>query len=259
MAKFAPQYNLFKIIDSLRTWLNRIFWFVFLLSISPIVLESAGFKLKANDVISIINMIAIGLTLLLELLIEYILVPQADSMRRDDFIDNSFGSTFAPNPSIGYYDNDEVNNGLYKVSCNLFENCFFTYNLAKSITMRKLILPALIMLTVFASAFYGFKQVPFALSFLQVLFSTNILGSLIKHCILLDRLHDIRDAWIGLFQHNDFKQNVENYRASIYRYWLQYETLHSRIQAGIPDKVFQKLNPKLTQEWNEIKIRYNIK
>lgn len=107
-------------------------------------------------------------------------------------------------------------------------------------------------------AFYGFKQVPFALSVLQALFSANILGMLIKHFILLNKLSSIQDTWILLFQNTDLKTDTVKYQTHIYKYWLQYETLHSKINAGIPDKVFTKNNPILTTEWATLKQKYNI-
>jgi hypothetical protein len=259
MAKSAPHYNLFKLIDLIRAWLTRIFVIVFLLSLVPAVLRYFDSNLQIDEILSTLNIIAIGLVFSLELLVEYILVPQADTARRDDFLDNSFGSKFSTNPSEGYYDNDSVSHGDFKVASNLFENCFFTYNLAKAITLSKVIWPTILMLTVAVCAYYGFDDVPFGLSVLQILFSMNILGDLIKHCILLSRLHDIQDAWIALFQSPDFKLEARaKYTAHIHRYWLQYEALHSRIQASIPEKIFNKLNADLTNEWQKMKDRYNI-
>ena len=107
-------------------------------------------------------------------------------------------------------------------------------------------------------SYYGFEQVPFALSVLQALFSANILGGLIKHLILQTHLENIQNSWITLFQHSDLKSNTSKYHTSIYRYWLEYESLHSRINAEIPEKVYNKLNPPLTVEWNKVKQRYNI-
>lgn len=258
MAQFAPQYNLFVIIDKIRSGIILIFWLIFLLSIIPAILKMLEVNLSIDDVINTLNIICIALYFILDIVVEYILVPEADSKRRDDFIDNSFGSTFSTNPSIGYFDTNELSQGLYKAATNLFENCFFTYTLVKAITIRKTIVPAVALLSVAVFSYYGFKQVPFALSLLQALFSAALLGELVKHFVLMIRLHTIHDAWITLFQHPDFKINVDKYRTYIYRYWLQYETLHSRIQAGIPDKIFEKLNSRLTQEWNNIKVRYNI-
>ncbi len=214
---------------------------------------------RIDDLLNSINIICILTFFILEVLVDHILSPQADSKRRDDFIDNSFGSKFSPNASIGYFDTAEIPHGLYKTACNLFENSFFTYSLVKSLTVRKTIVPTFVFLSISVFAYYGFKQVPLALSVLQILFSAIILGDLIKHLILIAQLNIIHDAWINLFQLQDFKLDTDKYKALIYRYWLQYETLHARIPAGIPENVFSKLNPKLTQEWADMKTRYNIK
>jgi hypothetical protein len=258
MAQFAPQYSLFKIIDKLRDGITTLFWVIFILSAVPAILKMLDIDIALDDLINTINIIAISLFFVLEIVVEYILIPQADSKRRDDFIDNAFGSTFSPNPSVGYYDTEELQKGLYKAASNLFENSFFTYSLAKVITVRKIVFPALVLLSILVFAHYGFKQVPFALSLLQALFSATLLGDLIRHFILLSRLHSIHDAWINLFQHEDLKSNTNKYQPHVYRYWLQYEALHSRIPAGIPDKVFKKHDKKLTEEWIKLKIRYNI-
>jgi hypothetical protein len=258
MAQYAPQYNLFAIIGKIRIIRNLIFWIVFILSTLPFVLNISGVVLDMEDVLNTINIICIAMFFMMEYLIDEILTPQADSRRRDSFLDNAFGSKFTTSPSIGYFDTDEVDEGLYKAACNLFENCFFTYSLSKALTIRKLVIPSIVLISVAVCAYFGFKQAPFALSLLEALFSTSILGGLIKHCVLLAKLHDIQDSWITLFQHTDLKSNLKGYEAVIYRHWLQYEALHSRIQAEIPDKLFSKMNSELTREWIGIKQRYSI-
>lgn len=258
MAEFAPQYNLFKIIDKLRSVLAFIFWTIFILSAIPAVLKMLPIKIDLDDFLNTVNIVAIGAFFLIEIIVEYILIPQADSKRRDDFIDHSFGSKFSPTPSVGYYDTEEVEKGLYKAACNLFENCFFSYSLVKAMTLKKIVLPAIVLLSVIVFAYYGIRQVPLGLTLLQTLFSATLLGDLIKHLVLLSRLSNVHDCWIGLFQHQDLKTSTFKYQSQIYRHWLQYETLHSRIPAGIPDKLFNRHNRKLTQQWEEMKVRYNI-
>lgn len=258
MAQFAPQYDLFVIIDKTRLIKAWIFWLIFILSIVPAVLKLLNINLQVNDLINTLNIICITCFFVLDIVVEYILVPQADNKRRDDFIDNSFGSSFSSNPSIGYFDTNELQHGLYKAASNLLENCFFTYTQVKAVTIRKTVLPTIILFSIGVFAYYGFREVPFALTFLQALFSATLLGELVKHFVLLARLNTIFDSWIALFQNSDIKSNIHNYRTFIYRYWLQYESLISRIQPEIPDKLFKRLNPKLMEEWNKIKIRYNI-
>lgn len=259
MAKFAPQYNPHKTTSLLRSIMDGAFWFVFALSSLPLIIPQLLGYANLKELISIVNVISILLFFILEIVIDFILFPQAEQKRRDDFIDNSFGSKFSPVNSIEYYDNEEVSHGLYKTAANLFENTFFTFSLVKELTLRKIILPSIVFISVWVFAYFGFRQVPIALSVLQILFSANILGNLIKHLILLNKLNNIQDSWISVFQHDDFKSHVSKYQSHIYRNWLQYEALLSRIQAGIPDKVFNNMNKTLTQEWQKIKIKYSIK
>lgn len=259
MAEFAPQYNLFKIIDRLKGVLTIVFWAIFTLSVAPTILKLVNITIALDDVVNTVNINSIALFFLIEIIVEYFLIPQADSKRRDDFIDNAFGSKFSPTSSEGYYDTEEVEKGLYKASANLFENCFFSYSVTKAMTIRKTVLPAIVLLFIVVFAYYGFREVPFALSLLQALFSATLLGDLVKHLILLSRLSNIQDCWINLFQHNDLKTNIVKYQPQIFRLWLQYETLHSRIPAGIPDELFNNHNDKLTREWEDLKKRYNIK
>ncbi len=258
MAEYAPQYNLFRTLNRLASVSQFIFWTILVFSIVPVVFKEFYETQNLINIINIFNIIGISLFFVLEVISDYILMPQADSKRRDDFIDNSFGSVFSPNNSVGYYDNDEVNKGLYKAAVNLFENCFFTYSLVKVTTIKKIVTPAIMLLFMIVFAYYGFKEVPFALSVLQALFSANILGLLIKHLILLNRLTTIQDSWIALFQHDDIKSNTYKYQTFVYRYWLQYEALHSKINAGIQEKIYEEHNPSLTNEWNKMKLKYNI-
>ena len=258
MAKYAPHLSLYKIVDIIKKIIDWVFWLIFFLSVLPTILNSLKPGIAIDDYINVANIILILLFFVLDIVVDYVLLPQAGDKRRDDFIDNSFGTKFSTNSSVEYFDNEELTIGIYKAAANLFENCFFTLSLANQITIKRIVLPALVLLTIWALAFYGFKEMPFALSLLQVLFSTNILGSLIRHLILLNRLNTIQDGWINIFQIADFRTHPDNYRPLVYRNWLRYEALHSKIPANIPIKVFNKLNPKLTEDWKKLKIKYDI-
>lgn len=258
MAKFSPQFELFKITNRLSTINQNIFWFILLLSIIPVIFKDNGLILQSNDLLNILNIILLCVFFTVESIIDLILLPQADSKRRDDFIDNSFGTKLSPTNSVDFYDNDEINTGLYKTAVNLFENCFFTYSLVKLLTTKKIIWPIVLLFVSIVLAFYGFKNVPFALTILQTLFSANILGALIKHLILINRLSTIFEGWLLLFQNPNIKANTVDFQPLIYKFWLQYETLLSKINAGVPNSIFNNQNERLTKEWKELKVKYNI-
>lgn len=258
MAQFAPQNNLFKNVSIIRKILNCLFWLIFTFSISPPLLKPYLIPTSIIDIINILTIIGVLSYFILELIVDLFLIPQAEQKRRDDFMDNSLGSMFSLESSQEYYDNDEIEMGLYKVEVNLFQNCFFSYNLIKSMTIGKIALPTIVLTTIWIIAYYGFKEVPFFLSLLQVLFSANILGSLIKHLVVQNRLQKIQADWIELFQYPDFKNGSANYNHSIIRNWLRYETLIAKIPLNISDKHFHKKNDSLTKKWTVLKEKYNI-
>jgi hypothetical protein len=258
MAQFAPQYNPHKVTAQVRLVNEWIFWLVFALGFAPVFFHDLCETYAVKTLLDIINIISILLFFSLEIIVEFVLFPQSEQKRRDDFLDNSFGSKFSSANSIDYYNNDNVTQGIYKAACNLFENVFFTFSVIKALTFSKIILPSLVLVSVFALAYFGFKKVPFTLTVLQVLFSANVLGNLIKHLILLGKLTAIFENWTTLFQMPEFKTQPQKYQALVYRNWLNYETILTRIQPGIPDKKFKKLNPKLTAEWDQLKNRYSL-
>lgn len=258
MPGYTPQHSLFSITEKLRAVADFLFWAVFILSAIPTILSLAKIQWSFDELINVVNILAIVVFFSFDIIIEYFLVPQAENKRRDDFLDNSFGSNFTVKSSEQYFDTVNLDSGLYKAAANLFENSYFTYSVLKSVTTRKIIVPAIAFLAIFVFAYYGFRQAPFALSVLQVLFSANLLGGLIKHLVLIAKLNTLNDEWIGLFQQQDFKINISGYAPRVYRYWLRYETLLSRIQAAVPEIVFSRFNKQLTEEWSEIMKRYKI-
>ena len=258
MATFSPQYNPHKVTATVRLVNDWVFWIVFVLAFVPICFPDFCETELVKSILNVINVISILLFFTLEIVIEFILFPQSEQKRRDDFLDNSFGSKFSTANSIDYYNNENLGHGLYKASSNLFENAFFTYSLIKALTFRKIIIPAIVLTSVWAMAYFGFQRVPVALSVLQILFSANVLGNLVKHLILLNKVSTIQDNWITTFQIEDFKTHTLKYQSNIYRNWLNYEAILSRIQPDISDSFFKKHNTRLTTEWEQIKTKYSI-
>ncbi len=258
MATFAPQYNPHKVTAFFRSANDCIFWLVFILAFAPVCFHELCKEETVKSLLDIVNIISIAVFFGLEIIVEFVLFPQSEQKRRDDFLDNSFGSKFSQTNSIDYYTNENINHGLLKAACNLFENSFFTYSLVKALTFRKTIFPTIVLVSVWVMAYFGFNKVPVALSVLQVLFSANVLGNLVKHFILLNKISVIYDNWVTTIQIHDFKTETSKHQSNIYRNWLNYEAILSRIQPDISDAFFKKHNDRLTAEWEQIKIRYSI-
>lgn len=258
MAEFTPHNDIFNKINILTKISSFLFWTIFILTFFPLLLESIVDISMYIDLLNIINIISICFLFSLDIIIEYVLIPIANNKRIDDFIDNSLGSNFSQKNSIGYYDNENTDYGLYKVAVNLFQNCFFTKSLLSKSYINKIVLPIIFIIILIFSTYTGFKNNPFTLTILQTLLSVNVLGNLIKYLILLIKLNSIVDNLNSLFQNNNFKANLIQYESHIYRYWLKYETLISKINPDISSNTFEKLNTPLTKEWDKIKLKLKI-
>src|SRR5258708_3875368 len=164
MAKFAPHHSLYKIIQIIKGFSDGMFWAIFILSVLPTLATRFCPKIKLDDLFNVANVVCIFLFFVLDIIVDYGLMPQADSKRRDDFIDNSFGSKFSTNNSVDYFDNEEIKTGLYKAAVNLFENCFFSLSLINHVTARRIIRPSVVFVTVWVIGYFGFKTVPFGLA-----------------------------------------------------------------------------------------------
>jgi len=258
MATSSPHHDPHKTAGTVQTVSGVLFWIVFILSLATGIFSDWNEYVVIKQTVDLINIISILVFFALEVITEYVLVPGAEQKRRDDFIDNSFGTKSLISNSVNYYDNEEIRQGLYKAAVNLFENIFYTSFLVKTLTVRKIVLPAIALSSVWVFAFYGFNNVPIALTVLQVFFSTQILGDLIKHLILRSQLDHLQNSMIALFKHSDFREKIYDHQTDLYRSWLRYEALLSRIQPGVPDGVFNQHNDKLLVEWKNLKTKFSI-
>ena len=84
--------------------------------------------------------------------------PATARKRRKGFIDNSLVSKFLNKNVEGYYTNDNLKYGPYKMLVNCCENCFFTLNIAKGMVTQILVKNILLFIG-FLTA-YGTSQRP---------------------------------------------------------------------------------------------------
>jgi hypothetical protein len=259
MAAFTPQDSLYRIAEKLRTYRLWFFVALFVLSIIPAALKAVNLDFKVDGPVNLLSVISLIVFFIVDSLADYIIVITADNRRRDDLIDNGYGTRFSPVPSKGYYDNDDLDYGSFKAAANVYENTFFTTRILQSLTISKIILPVVLTVCCLVFAYKGIRDSVVIVPLVQTLFSGLILLDLVKHLTLIIRLPAIENQWIALFSRPDFKTNPESYKAEVIRIWMAYEGLTSRIPPAIPQKRKNEMNDTLTKEWGGVRTRYNIK
>lgn len=263
MALFAPQYNDHKLVTALKSISSYLFWTIAIFSIVPVLLpllpQSGENTLSTYiNILNITNIVCLVSYFALDIIVEYLLFPSAEDTRKADFIDNSWGTKNLVRNSEKYYDNEEIMHGIYKMAVNLFENSYFSYNVSRAMTNRKVVVSVIFGVAIFIIAYYGFGNVPIAVPLLQVVFSTVVLGDLVKHLIYTRRVKNSFEKWQNLFQYPEFKTDPDRFRADVYKNWLYYESTLARAQISLSESLFNAMNQRLTAEWEQLKSKYNI-
>lgn len=204
--------------------------------------------------IEIVNCLTIVLFSIAEVVVEYVYFG-AETHRREDLVDRSFASLIAENRTDGYYTNDDIKSGLYKMGVNNFESCFFSYNIAKQ-SLTLLWVKAIILSLIFI--FVGIAGYDKVLIFIvQLSIPIVLFKQAIRHTLFVSRLNGVLSRYRSLF--NRLKDNNrENHDSEIIRDILEYETILSWGNILLSDKIYNKMNAALSDEWVKLKERYAI-
>lgn len=266
MAQYVPHYEDFK---TLKKWKSVTTLFFYLNLIFPLVV---GFKphlarifvldngvwTVIYSILDIITFISLVGYAVIDTYIEYFIVPAVEEKRKADFLDNAFGTHILAVNSVGYYTNDDIDQGVYKAAVNLFENSLFTYRVAQAMLFKRLIPVVVVLIGVIILAEVGWYDQPLAIPMLQFFFSSIIALDFVKYLILFGRSKRIYEGWHNLFRTTNINQNHSSQIPEILRYWLTYESMLARLQVSLDDETFDKLNDELSEEWERIKNNLNI-
>lgn len=201
--------------------------------------------------------IAITLTslsgFLLSLFIREYSFPNSEEKRLKDNLANASCASFGQEKTVGYYNNHFQNPDL-KNAANTLENLFFTKAILSSMIARKTLF--LFCYIVIAVYFALIADIPnFVIAF-QFLISEPILSNWIKTCVLLYDCNRIYDFLVGIFKGNP---DIVFRCKSIFSF-TAYEMAKARAGIVLPSKIFEKMNPKLSAQWQKIiaELRENV-
>lgn len=181
----------------------------------------------------------------------------AETYRRTDLVDNSFGCKLAENRSEEYYSNDELKNGLYKLGVNSFESCFFSYKIALESQCRLLHKSVFFGMLFILCAIVGYdKGIVFII---QLSLPLSVVIQAIRQQRFVSHLKIIYDNYRSVFDTlRDKKEIAQNDYAKLTKEILEYEGTISWANLLLDEKKYNDMNAKLSEEWGQIKDEYKI-
>lgn len=256
MSKIVPFKNSFDKAKKLDAWSNRLIWFSAFLSLTIFVLELCFQNTTIIQWIDRLNCVVIVLFIVIEFVTDCI-HSSAETHRRSDLVDNAFGCKLAESRSEGYYTNDELENGLYKVGVNSFESCLFSYKIASKTQCMLWLKSALFAGLFIICAVIGYDKG--IVIIIQSSLPIFVISQAIKQQRFVFRLKTIYDNYRSVFDTLSNKRwYSQNDYGKIMKEVLEYEGTISWANLLLDEKTYNEMNVYLSQEWERIKQKYNI-
>ena len=208
------------------------------------------------EILSNANTVLIVLFAVLKFSVSYIIFHTSFD-KRSDFVDNSFGTNYSSNKSNKYFNNETIENGILRMGANSFESCYFTYNLAIKGLKNKWIINLIVAIIILSLAIQGFNTV--LAMVLQLTLPIYLISDAINQSLFCLRVKNILDSFCRLY--NDLKE-VEiatKKEPEIILTVLNYETTLSTFNLLVSESLYNKYNPRLSEQWEKLKEQYKLK
>ncbi|PID07789.1 MULTISPECIES: hypothetical protein [unclassified Sporosarcina] len=246
----------YKIIEKLNVTTSTLFWVNAVLSISVFFVDD---YLNAKNMLLFVFTITTLAYFVIDNYLSIFKIPQVEDKRRVHLLTNSFNVPLDNERTNKYYNND-LDPSLLKLGANIFENSLFaervTHEMAKRERLKVgififVFVVALVLRTTEMELISILAQTLFASTLIPAYFRLEILHS--KNKAIYDCLHDI-----FLFHYRGTNLNDERLSAKILDCFVKYESAKAYSGVKQDSKIFHKINPRVTQEWEEIKRNLNI-
>lgn len=255
----------FQVVARLRKWGDRLFWVSSGSSLALIlanqflskepIFGNVGWK----NIINFILYLSIFFYTFIVYINEYYFFPEAERKRRKDYLDNSFGSRFNLIKSKDYFTNDNITQGIFKATVNLYENIFYTYQIGARMRYDKKIFITIglgVILLFFA--YIGFNENEYGIPLLQCFVSIHVLGDVVKLFVYVDRIGRNKENIESFLQ--KFNSNTKNEinLAEYLKILVDYEATISWGMIKLSDRLYLNLHSDLEIRWNKIKEELSL-
>lgn len=258
IARLLPYEADYDLLSKCRKWETRGMWVIGICSVLlPLLAHFLNiFLMKIIwNIVNPVYFVMIIAYYILNVYTETFLYPATARKRRKGFIDNSLGSKFLEKPVEGYYTNDVVRVGPYKMIINCGENCYFTMNIAKAMIPQVVMKNVAFGVVFLIVAYFGVRDNLVAIPILQILLSSLFLTELVHHINFITKIDQLFERFKEVFSKKPDDSRVLQEAVLLY---LDYETTLAYNKAPLSDSFYEKLNEKLSKEWEVIKARYEI-
>ena len=254
MKKKVPHDKIYKIVNKLSSGLSWILIISTFISILLIIINNFSLNLHPYISITLSTILAFfAVTYFIIEIIQNHIYHRAELQRKNDFIDNSLNTKLADANSQGYFTNEEINNGIYKLGVNCFENSFFTKSITSKMLSKQMTYTIVIWLVIWLVIFSAPNGV-----FVEVLLLT-LPFSVLNETHKLYRLNrNVESVFLNFKKIFSSTKKLKR-EFLIIDNVISYEKSLSYGSIPLDSSLFNEMNDELSIEWNEMKKNHKIK
>ncbi len=232
-----------------------LFWFFSVLSILAFFVDRNQFPILA-DIIQIALIILVLLFFGQGQIQKLYLFPRAEDKRRQELLTDSFGVLLTDEQTEGYYNNDQTD-PLKRLAANIMESAFFTKKLVKRTLKEIRLKTAIYIVLYFILALHRSTDLEILAIAAQALFGGEIVARWMRMEWLHARSEKVFDHSHKLFgRAADFTgKEAKSEAIEIFAF---YETTKATASLMIPKRIFDKMNPKLSEDWESVRNKLGI-
>lgn len=246
--RFDSLDKYYKQIDRYQVTSTILFWFNALISLL-IFFENGIETLKSFFTISFIVMTV--LYFVVDNYLSVFLIPNVEEKRRTHLLSNSLGIQLDNETTNLYYNND-IQPSIVRLGANVLENSLFAKRVTGEMLKRETIIIfiyAIIWIVCLSIRNTDIELVSIAS---QTLFASTIIPSWVKLLMLHNQNERIHNELYRLFlMKKDTPQKI--LFPLVIDSFVKYESAKAYSGVKQSTKIFHKINPEVTREWEQIK------
>jgi len=250
MSKSDPIKENYDAAEDFDTYANWVYNLAALLSV-VILLINRNEHPQAYDVVSIFFVLLVAALFVMGIVQRLYLMPKAENSRLKDFFSKAYDVSLAAASTDGYYNSPFVE-PIRRIASQTLENSLFT-----SAIVRKMVFAERCKIAIYVAVWLTFvltRQADIGLIAVatQAVFSEQILSRWFRVEWLRSRSSYVFDELFRSFQ---MDTGLAPFAATAMYLTSVYETAKANAGIILPTRLFEKLNPKLSQQWAEISAK----
>lgn len=242
-------------IETLEKILFLLFWITICLSFTPLLSKDIQVLID-KKVLTSLFVISTLLYFAISQYLRFLAIPQAERMRKKQLLSNAFNTPLIHERTSLYYNNDYTPS-TQRLGANILENALFGKTITQKMLKKTRLISIFFIMAWMGMVIYKNGDFDFVMSITQLVFSGSIVINWITLEILNHRFSQVYTQLYNHFFHNIGDQSI-NGTAAILDAFTEYESAKASAGIKLNSKIFLKINPIVTQEWEDIKQTLNM-